>query len=380
MNERARYGTWPMRHDDTANHLANWHAEDFDEPANPRLDEVDPWEMPSADDEFASVSSADSLTAAAEEAVPIRANPAGLDSVDAFEVEGSDLTDWDEDGLDDVEPLALLPSAEWAVLLEWDSTQLGGSEHVGHDVLDDVEGDVSFLDEPVPWANYDSRLGTSLYETDEDLANLPWEIRVSEWVASISETNVAQRQEITDLLLGFSRPFLRSLLPWLRGQQWSGQSVLLFLQFRAYWDENPELWEASFWDQRLGCWRPTWSRYNLSRENQFELVQRRSNRSPEEIIDSTWFDDWRTYALWSHGYETFADFAVFRAVLAEREDWQVYVDWYRPGDLVESDSSTEDIPPSDLITPQLHLMFRQKCWFEEQDWHDPAEWHDGLGW
>ena len=157
-------------------------------------------------------------------------------------------TDWDEEGLDDGVNLSLLPSAEWAVLLEWDSTQLGGSENVGHDVFDDVEGDFSFLDEPVPWANYDSRLGTSLYETDEDLANLPWEIRVDEWVASISETNDAQRQEITDLLLGFSKPFLRSLLPWLRGQQWSGQSILLFLQFRAYWDENPELWEASFWD------------------------------------------------------------------------------------------------------------------------------------
>ena len=203
--ERARYGPWPMKHDETANQLTNWHDEDFDEPTSQRLDEVDPWEMPSADDEFASVISAESLTAAAEEAVPIRANPAGLDFVDAVEVDDSDLTDWDEDGLDDVVPHGLVPSAEWAVLLEWDSTQLGGIENVGHDVLDDVEGDDAFLDEPVPWANYDSGLGTSLYETEEDLANLPSEIKVGEWVASIREANDAQRQEITDLLLGFSK-------------------------------------------------------------------------------------------------------------------------------------------------------------------------------
>ena len=89
--KRARFGPWPMKHDETVNHLANWHAEDFDEPTSPRFDEVDPWAMSAADDEFASLSSADSLTAAAEEAVPIQVNPVGLDSVDAFEVEDSDF-------------------------------------------------------------------------------------------------------------------------------------------------------------------------------------------------------------------------------------------------------------------------------------------------
>lgn len=372
--------TWTMRYDETLNHSAIWKAEDFAEPTSPQLGEDDPWAMPSADDTMASDSFVGSPTAAGEEAVPTRVKPPEPDWVDAFEIDDSELTDWDADQPDEVGPHDRASSAEWAVLLEWDSAQPTGAGDVSRDAIDDVASDGSFLDEPLPWANYDSELGQSLYEPNEDLAGLPRAIKVDEWVASIGETNDAQREELTDLLRGFSASFLRSWLPWLRGQQWTGRSVLLFLQFRAHWDETPEFWEASFWDSRISCWRPTWNRYNLSREDQFELVQLRNDRSPAEIIDGTWFDDWQTFALWSQGYEKFADFALFRAALAEREDWQSYVPWYHPSDFAESDTPAEDFCSTDLITAQLHHKFRQKYWFAEQDWHDPVEWHGGLGW
>ena len=200
-------------------------------------------------------------------------------------------------------------------------------------------------------------------------------------VASIDEIDKAQRQEITDLLLEFRPTRLRRWLSWLKEKQWTGRSLLLFLEFRAYWDEHSQLWEASFWDSRLSIWRPTWTSYNLTRDNQYDLIQYRINHTPDEIIDKAWFTEWESLALWKYGFEAFAAFALFRAGLKKNEDWQNLIDRYASTDLANRSSKSADAT-IDSLTLYFDRPHRPAMvsWFAGQDWYGPDEWHDGLGW
>ena len=241
-----------------------------------------------------------------------------LDVEDDDDIDGADNDEWD--GEYDSES-----SAEMSALLEWDEINFSGAEFGQQSGLNGVTVDDTYLDEPEPLIEYDSLLREPLYQVDADDTDLFRTIPVDQWVSSIDEINDSQTGEITDLLLDFSTSRLRRWLPWLRRQNWTGESLLLFLQFRVYWDENPGLWEASFWDSRFGCWRPTWSRYNLSRDDQFDLIQYRVGYPPPEIIDGAWFQDWESFTLWKYGFPAFAEFALFRAVIADGEDWRNHV-------------------------------------------------------
>ncbi len=369
-----------MRYDKTLNHSAGWTAEDLAEPPGPKRAEDDPWEMPSAAAETASDSSASSPPAKEEAALPTPDEPSEIDSVDGVDVDEEDADYWDDVQFGDVEPHDRATLVELSALLMWDTVQFNGAGPASHEAIAETEVDGSYLLGTLPLAEYDGELGQPLYELDYDIPDLPGAVQVDQWVASIDEISDAEARETAELLRDFSRQRLRRWLPWLRGQQWSGQSLLRFLQFRAYWDENPELWEASFWDARIRCWQPTWSRYNLSRDNQFDLVRQRMDCPAAEIINKAWLDDWQTFALWGQGYESFADFALFRAGLADSEDWRSYVDRFQYGDSAESSQESEDVRSDDPLKAQLHHKFRQVFWFDEQDWYDPVEWHDGLGW
>ena len=154
--------------------------------------------------------------------------------------------------------------SELATLLEWDDGQTNDANHGTSSEAYNFDDPTLYPDEPEPLAEYDSELGLPLYDTDEDITGLSQKIKINEFVASVRPVTKDERQEITGMLEEFSVAKLRSWLPWLHKQDWVGHLLILFLKFRVYWEGNPHWWESSFWDRRLGCWRPTWSTYNLS--------------------------------------------------------------------------------------------------------------------
>ena len=361
-------------------HSTGWNADDFADLPKPEPKDDDPWEMQSTHNEMVSDVTGNGQWAASQPVGPTLDKDAVSDFMVNGDVEDADGNDWDDDQFYGVERDDRESSAELATLLEWDEPQPGGVRLAKHDALNDMGLNGSYVDEPVPLAEYHSELAQPLHEMDHEIPNLSRAINVNQWVTAIKEISDSQLEEITELLLDFSQSRLRRWLPWLRGQLWTGQTLLLFLQVRAFWDDNPELWEASFWDSRFGCWRPTWSRYNLSLDAQFDLIQYRLDCSPSQVINRAWFDDWERFALWKYGYESFAVFALFRAVLTAPGDWRSHVDWHQSNDITESSPRYEDGRLNDSLTPQVYRMTRQEFWFASQDWYHPVEWHDGLGW
>ena len=360
--------------------LTGWTAEDFADTSSQQIEDDDPWAVDTVRDAAVGNSSSSDIEVESDNVPAGWDDVAPTDTTRYRDLVESETGDSDRDEHDDIELFNSDTTAELAAVLEWDEAPGSGNEVAEAETLVYTRVDGSFPSDPVPQAEYDSELRQPLYELQYDNLELLREVKVNEWVASIDDVSNAQVQEITDILLGLSRPRLRSWLPWLRGQQWTGRLLLLFLQFRAYWDENPQFWESSFWDWKFACWRPTWSAYALSRDSQFDLVQQRLDYAPAEIINRTWFDEWERFALWKHGYEAFADFALLRAGLTDRDDWRNYVDWSQSIFLTENEPLFENARREDILTPQSHSKFRQTFWFVSQDWYDPAEWHDGLGW
>ena len=369
-----------MRYDRILNHSAGWTAEDFTETPVQKRAEDDPWEMPLAAAETASDSSANNPAAKEEAALPIPDKPSEIDSVDGIDVDEEDAGYWDDGQFDVLELHDRESSAEWAALLDLDgdTAQLNGPPSVNHDAFNVMEVDGSFLDEPPPVAEYDGELRQLLYESDSYILDLHGEVQVDQWVASIEVISDAEAREIAELLRDFSKHRLRRWLPWLRGQQWSGQSLLLFLQFRAYWDDHCELWECLRWAPGLKFWLGVPDRNSMSLGNSYLLVQRRLHCSADEVLDPEWFEDWDRIDVWvrvTQGFFSFSSFVMYRSQLIYAEDWR------RRPDL--------DV---DLTQPVRNAVLKMdkwdiqayrdwsRLWFDEQDWHDPAEWHDGLGW
>lgn len=350
-----------------------WTPEDFADPPTTGPAEYDPWAM-QPDYDGVEAHPADGR-------IPSTIDPKNqrplttptLDVEDDDDIDGGDTDEWD--GGYDSES-----SAEMSALLEWDEINFSGAEFGEQSGLNGVQVDDNYLDEPEPLIEYDSLLREPLYQVDVDDPDLFRAVPVDQLVSSINEINDSQAGEITDLLLDFSTSRLRRWLPWLRRQNWTGESLLLFLQFRVYWEENAGLWEASFWDSRFGCWRPTWSRYNLSRDDQFDLIQSRIGYSPENVIDGTWFQDWERFALWKYGFQAFAEFALFRAIITDGEDWRNLVDWYHSTGIVQNDHRSENGRPIDGLISRIDKRSSPVFWFASQDWYDSLEWHDGLGW
>jgi hypothetical protein len=114
-------------------------------------------------------------------------------------------------------------------------------------------------------------------------------------------------------------------------------------------------------------------------------VKRRLDYSPAEVIDKAWFEDWEHLALWEYGYPSFADFALFRSILKNGEDWRSFIDWYATSASVRDirvlgDSPSEKGDPSHLSHQHGLPQYGLPLWLAEQDWYDPSEWHDNLGW
>ena len=361
-------------------YTGGWTADDFTDTLSPEPKEDDPWAVQLPHGETVPDSPNRDPDAKTEMWTSGQTELLESDFTDSGDFDGSETSEQDNRQLDAPWSLDGESYQEWKILSIWDEEQPSSARSAETDTPSDVEVNNSSLDEPDPQAEYDSELGRPLYEPAHDISNLSRAVKVNQWVASIDEASDAQLQEITKLLMGFSEAVLRSWLRWLREHEWTGHSLLLFFQFRTFWNETPKWWEAAFWDSRFGCWRPTWNRHNLSRDDQFDLVQHRIDCHPNQVISSTWFDDWERFALWECGYDSFADFALFRAGLMNREDWRNHVDWYRASDLVKDSPRAEDTRPNHSPTPQSHHTPRRTFWFANQDWYNPVEWHDGLGW
>lgn len=243
------------------------------------------------------------------------------------------------------------------------------------DEIEVTDADDSEWDEPEPLVEYDGELRRQLYVIDEyDDDTLGIDLRIDQWVAGLDAINIIQRSLVAELLRKFGRNRLRRWLLWLDKQQWTGESLLLFLRFRVHWESNPHLWEYSFWDWRANCWYPTRSRYSLSLDDTYELVCLRLDCHPSEIIDETWLGDWVNLALWRHGFRSFASFAKFRAGFTSSNGWLRHIDWYALDDL-DGDEGISRWQNGDRL-----YRYGPPTWFAEQNWYEPREWHDNLGW
>ncbi len=230
-------------------------------------------------------------------------------------------------------------------------------------------------DEPEPLAEYDSELRQPIYSMDDDDdGSLRIELRIDEWLAKLDTISAVERCLMVELLneIGYGR--MGWWLSWLDKQQWTNETLLLFLRFRAHWESRPHWWEYSYWSWRAHCWYPTRSRYSLSWDGTYELVHRRLDCRPDEIIDETWLGDWLDMALWRHGFRSFASFAIFRAGFESGNNWMQQIDWHEPDDWSQNGLGSRWNNGSRLYS------YGPPTWFAEQDWYDPYEWHDNLGW
>ncbi len=122
-----------------------------------------------------------------------------------------------------------------------------------------------------------------------------------------------------------------------RIKAWTGDSLVLFLEFRALWVENPQWWECTFWSSKINYWSTYWNASTLSRDGCYELVQSRLICEADEVIGQGWLRDWEDLEVWKRGFPSFAAFAVFRAGLPEGEDWKAYLSsWLRYGSPIEN--------------------------------------------
>ena len=241
---------------------------------------------------------------------------------------------------------------------------------------EDFEYGYDVYDEPEPLAEYDEYLSEPVYVSDVDDAGIRIAVGIDEFIASVPEVSDRQRNRIAQLLDDLEPMRLRRLLPWLHQNSWTGPSLLLFLEFHSIWEDSSNLWEYRFWWARYGDWWSYHSKSQLSRDNMRRLVQLRLHCSPEEVIAEAWFTDWEDFEMWKRGFPSFARFALFRAELAEGEDWQDSLSTYETDAQDDADSLTLQNHASEFIEV---LASDSLQWFANQDWYDPSEWHDNLG-
>ena len=357
--------------DGIPDNLTGWRIEDFVDADEFSLAEEDPWaDIPSDSDESESVGSSPT---AADSGNSSRSEEIRPNQPDLLDVElDLSIGEFEEPETDE------------------DAAALFGG-------IDDLDEPV--WDEPEPFAEYDSELSEDLYIPDDDISDRSRKIKIDEFVARVSDLTPAQQGQVTELLETLSLGRLSSWLPWLRAKDWTGHSLLLFLEFRLIqWEENSEWWDSSFWNARLDHWWAYSNSSTLSLEGTFTLVQSRLHCSPDEIVDELWFKDWDDYAVWKRGFPSFAAFAIFRAGLLDGENWLESLTWYADFAPVEGTRSSaiyQSYNPRDFDLPSIpiddlyrfwedHSPFRNSrgnlLWFAVQDWYDPSEWHDNLDW
>ena len=179
-----------------------------------------------------------------------------------------------------------------------------------------------YWDEPEPLEEYDGELSELMYALDDDVTGISRKLRIGEFVASMNHATNAHRLRITQLLENFTNARLRRWLPWLRNKEWTGHTLILFLEFRNVWDSSTEWWEADYWDARMGSWIPVFNRATLSLDASYELIHQRLNCSPREVISDNWLEEWNDLGLYMQGFDSFASFALFRAEYNDDGDWR----------------------------------------------------------
>ena len=177
-------------------------------------------------------------------------------------------------------------------------------------------------DAPEPLAEYDSGLSEPQYTPDHNVSDLSRRLKIDQLVAHIADATIPQRTKISDLLNDFSDARLRQWLQWLHNQDWTGHSLLLFLEFRSLWDVNNQWWESSYWDEALHCWYPVFNRGNLTLDASYDLIRQRLHCQAGDVIGKTWLEEWDFFNLWKSGFQSFASFVLFRARFGDTAEWR----------------------------------------------------------
>ncbi len=225
------------------------------------------------------------------------------------------------DGLEDVASYA--SAAELSSLLESEIYFSSNSEEFQADFENQLQ---LFYDEPEPLAEFDSELGEPLYEIDDNaFGDLTRELRIDQLVTFLHEASDEQRTQIVELLGEFNNRKLRNWAGWLQNKEWTGKNLLMFLEFFNHWHQNSQWWECWYWDKHLG-WIPGFSRYVLTREEAYQWIRQCPHGNPNEIIDESWFNDWESFELWKHGFNSFVSFVRFRFSLDNRMNWRRYLE------------------------------------------------------
>ncbi|MCE2457727.1 MAG: hypothetical protein J4G14_07905 [Dehalococcoidia bacterium] len=274
--------------------------------------------------------------------------------------------------------------------------QAGSEPETDLDLSLDGLGEEAVLpDEPEPLAEYDGDLVEALYDANEDTEIRPIDLRLDELVSDIDYATAAERDQIYGLLSEFSSKRLSNWLTWLHDQEWTGKSLVLFLEFRDLWAATPQWWEYSVWSDWLNRWWTYSSPNVMSRDAAYEVIQQRLEYQADEIIEEAWFRDWDDLALWERGFHSFASYVVFRVGLNADEDWTSYLGWAAEGHSRPSvprhyfhgnDSGdifalwADRLQVWEDYTPFRTYVGGPPLWFAVQDWYDTAEWHDHLGW
>ena len=336
-----------------------WKDGDFSEPASFEVDLDDPW----------------GPTRLAEDISELNGNEGGKSQLpDQFASEQASLAgdSKNEEASAFVSTLVNPETTELADLLKEDGWP-SGDEWFGLIETDDVIGEDDY-DEPEASAEFDGDRREDLFEGIDLTSDLSRSIRIDGFISGIREATTEERRQIAELLRDISTRRLQSWLPWFRNQLWTGETLLLFLEFRlTHWEANYEWWDCVFWHRGLRCW---WTQPNssaLSLDETYELVQLRLTLSPDRVIDPKWLTDWNDFMPWRFGVQSFANFAVLRAQLKEDIDWR--------GMLSENPLDLDGVEPDERrLAIDLPMANDKEYWLAHQDWHDPADWHDNLGW
>lgn len=375
---------------DADNHPFGWQPEDFRDDGAGQAAESDPWAASSDEAELRDAPDFGRAELPAPVMVDLgsaEGNHSDADSESlAFTAEeGSPVA---SDGSDAAEMRnEQVPIDDEISALDADGVE-GWDGDLDYDEVD------SEYDEPIPFAEYDYDLREPLHVTDVADTDIWKKVRIDEFVSGVSGVSIGQRTRIVELLedMGQSR-----LLSWLsQYDDWTGHSLILFLEFRVIWEDTPHWWESRFWWQWYGGWWSYYNSGNLSRDWMRDLVLRRLHCSAEEVVDDVWFAEWENGEMWGRGFPTFAGFALFRAEIGEDEDWLTSL-----GSL-EGDNQADGPPTpyklflqSEEIEALTESAYEYRVnedyspyrgasgapqWFAIQDWYDPSEWHDNLGW
>lgn len=230
--------------------------------------------------------------------------------------------------------------------------------------------DLGEWDEPEYFAEPDSDLHEPLYFVDPSITAISRDLTINIFASGIADIDNEQIVSITQLLGEFSIRRLQSWLPWLREQEWTGQSLLLFLEFRKLWESESvsDWWESCYWNSASGCYLSSFSHYALSKNATYQLIQNRLDYPANQVIDDQWFVDWNEGEIWKRGFPTFAVFALLRS---ECTDWETRLEAV----LEENTDVMWRAWKVDAAAKQQVPFY-----LVEQDWHHSSEWHDNLGW